>query len=267
MTCDYTIHHGDCLDVLPTIPDHSMHLICCDPPYGSTDCEWDVRLPMQPLWEQYRRLLVPGGAVVLFADLRFAIDLIGSAPKNWYRYELVWDKVSSAGFLDANRRPLRRHEYVLVFGPRMPVYRPQLTEGKPYSTHQAGDRAAHYGRHRRIDSVNTGTRHPTSILRFPRPCRQGHPTAKPVELLEWLIKTYSDEGHTVLDNAMGSGSCGVACLNTNRRFIGVERDMDYFGLAERRLREAVQGGDADEDAASAPSGVESADGPVVALVG
>lgn len=171
---------------MTALPDRSIHLICADLPYGVIECAWDVRLPLVPLWDHYRRLLVPEGAVALTAQQPFATDLINSN-RPWFRHDLVWDKVAVTGFLDARRRPLRRHESVLVFSPRAPRHNPQMGPGLPYNSNRAADRAEVYGRHRRTKTINPGERLPTSIIQISNAnsALRGkvHPTQKPVELM------------------------------------------------------------------------------------
>lgn len=232
---------GDCLERMAELPDGSVDLVLADLPYGSTKCEWDQIIPLAPMWAQFRRLLAPSGAVVLTACQPFTSELVTSNRK-WFRYELVWDKVGSTGFLDANRRPLRRHESILVFGPRMPSYRPQMGTGKPYGVKSRSGVSTIYGKHCRGDAVNDGARFPTSIVTISNAnaAQRGkvHPTQKPVELGAYLVRTFTDPGAVVLDPAMGSGSFGVAALETGRRFIGIERDKDYHRIASERIHAA-----------------------------
>jgi site-specific DNA-methyltransferase (adenine-specific) len=230
------IYQGDCLAILPTLPDHSVNLICADLPYGITQCDWDTPIPLAPLWEQYQRLLIPGGAVVLTATMKFAVELINTSPKKWFRYDLVWDKRIPTGFLDCNRRPMRRHENLLVFGPKSPSYRPQMGLGDPYSQKCRGGTDI-YGAFLLNHIGNLGTRYPTSVLMFTNANRKTkvQPTQKPIELIEWIIKTYSDEGDLVLDNCFGSGTTGIACRNLNRQFIGIEKDPEIFEVGRKRI--------------------------------
>jgi site-specific DNA-methyltransferase (adenine-specific) len=232
---------GDCLDVMGSIPDGSIDLILADLPYGTTACKWDVVIPFEPLWAHYRRLLKPRGAVVLTASQPFTSMLVMSN-REWFKYCDVWDKVNRyTGALNANRMPLRRHEDVAVFAPRATTFNPQFREGRPYQVVRTNGHGSHtaYGKGgpRRI-GVNAGLHHPCSILPFKGDMKTEmgfHPTQKPVALMEYLIRTYSNEGDTVLDNCMGSGTTGVACLNTDRDFIGIESDPAYFAIAEQRI--------------------------------
>jgi site-specific DNA-methyltransferase (adenine-specific) len=233
---------GDCLALMSQLEPGSVDLVLADLPYGTTACRWDSVIPFGPLWAHYRRLLKPDGAVVLTACQPFSTKLINSNPK-WFRYELVWDKVSTTGFLDANRRPMRRHELVLVFSPKAPPYRPQFEPGEPYRTTRKGKAIEVLGNKKATlqdrETVNLGRRYPTSIIRFSNSTfavgRKVHPTQKPLALMDYLVRTFSDAGDLVLDNTMGSGTTGEACQRAGRRFVGIEADPGYFELATRRL--------------------------------
>jgi site-specific DNA-methyltransferase (adenine-specific) len=230
---------GDCLDVMGSIPDGSIDLIACDLPFGTTACRWDQVIPFEPLWAHYRRLIKPRGAIVLNASQPFTSILVMSNPE-WFRYEWIWDKVNhSSGYGNAKRMPLKRHESACVFYQKSPTYNPQMGAGKPFvaSTRGVPKILGRTGL-KSGPSINRGTRYPTSIIRFKADIKSEmglHPTQKPVALMEYLIRTYSNEGDTVLDNAMGSGTTGIACLNTGRNFIGIESDPSYFAVAERRI--------------------------------
>ena len=228
------LYNNDCLKILPTLPDHSVDMVLADLPFGSTRNQWDHIIPMDQLWEQYKRLLKVGGVVALFGDEPFSSKLRLSNPK-WYRYDWYWTKNNATGFLNANRMPLKRVETISIFYPKLPLYNPQKEIGyKPY-TSMTGAKTKNYGKFKSIKTVNDGSRYPTNVLTFNKVSRTIHPTQKPVDLLEYLIKTYTNENMTVLDNVMGSGSTGVACKNLNRNFIGIEKDPDYFKLAEERI--------------------------------
>jgi site-specific DNA-methyltransferase (adenine-specific) len=230
--------HADCLDAMSLIPDGTVDLIAADLPYGTTACKWDVVIPFGPLWAHYRRILKPRGAIVLTACQPFTSMLVMSN-QEWFRYRWVWDKVNRpTGFLDAKTRPLRIAEDVLVFGPKPTTYNPQMTIGEPYVAAH-GKHGTVYGDQRRTVTVCKGERYPRDIIRI-KADRRGtegriHPTQKPVALFEYLIRTYSNPGDLVLDNAMGSGTTGEACIKTGRRFIGIERDPKHFGNARARL--------------------------------
>lgn len=228
------LYNNDCLKILPTLPDHSVDMVLADLPFGTTRNDWDHIIPMDQLWEQYKRLLKVGGVVALFGDEPFSSKLRLSNPK-WYRYDWYWTKNKATGFLNANRMPLKRVETISIFYPKLPLYNPQKEIGyKPY-TSMTGSKTKNYGKFKSIETVNDGSRYPTNVLIFNKVSKTIHPTQKPVDLLEYLIKTYTNEGMTVLDNVMGSGSTGVACKNLNRNFIGIEKDPDYFKLAEERI--------------------------------
>lgn len=229
-----TLYNNDCLKILPTLSDHSVDMVLADLPFGTTKNQWDHIIPMNQLWEQYKRLLKVGGVVALFGDEPFSSKLRLSNPK-WYRYDWYWTKNNATGFLNANRMPLKRVETISIFYPKLPLYNPQKEIGyKPY-TSMTGSKTKNYGKFKSIKTVNDGSRYPTNVLTFNKVNKTIHPTQKPVDLLEYLIKTYTNENMTVLDNTMGSGSTGVACKNLNRNFIGIEKDPDYFKLAKERL--------------------------------
>ena len=243
----YNIYLEDCLEGMKRIPDGSVDMVLCDPPYERTKNRWDVAIPIEPLWKEYRRIVKPNGAIVLFADGMFMAKLMSSNPSMW-RYNLIWDKVLTAGFLNANRMPLRRHEEICVFYKKAPTYNPQKTPGpKSHSKGTPKECANHnYGSYDFIDNAEEhGTmKYPTSIFRIqkPHPSKAVHPTEKPVELCETLIRTYTNPGETVLDNAMGSGSTGVAAMMAGRNFIGFETERKYFDIASQRIKEASDHG-------------------------
>jgi len=227
---------GDCLDRLSGVPDSSVDLILTDLPYGTTQNRWDSLIPLVPLWEQYWRIATPNAAVVLFAAQPFGSLLISSQLQQW-KQTLIWKKNVASNFLNAKRQHLVIHEEVHVFSAGTPPYFPQMQPGKPYKMKRSGkdDTGDCYGNiKKRTDTLNEGTRYPTTVLEFARETGL-HPTQKPVALLEYLIKTYSIEGDVVLDSTMGSGSTGVAALGCGRRFIGIELDEKYFSVAVDRL--------------------------------
>lgn len=236
-----TCYQGDCLTEMSKVPDHTVNMIFTDLPYGTTKNAWDVSIPLDRLWEQYRRVLKPGGAVLLFAQMPFGADLINSN-RGWYRYEWIWHKTMPVGFLNANRMPLRAHENILVFYEHLPTYHPQKTPGKPYTATRSARATRNYGRFDRATTVNNGNRYPRDVLTFSNGNNASkiHPTEKPVDLLAYMIRTYTDEGDTVLDSCMGSGSCGVACQHLGRSFIGIEKDPGYFEAARKRIVDAVK---------------------------
>lgn len=234
--------HGDCLELMKEIPDKSVDMILCDLPYGTTSKnKWDSVIPFADLWSAYNRITKDNGAVLLFGQPPFSSELIVSN-KKMFRYEWVWQKTLPQGFLNANRMPLRASENIMVFYKKLPTYNPQMNDGKPYDKGiRKANCTTNYGDFGETIAKNeTGKRFPTNILSFSNSNHKNilHPTQKPVPLLEYLIKTYTNEGETVLDNCMGSGSTGVACVNINRNFIGIELDDKYFQIAQQRITEA-----------------------------
>ena len=248
------LYQGDCLEIMKGIPDNSIDMILCDLPYGTTHCEWDKTIDFEQMWKQYRRVRKPNGAILLFSAQPFTTDLIMSN-RNEFRYEIIWQKTLPSGFLNAKRMPLRSHENIAVFYKKLPTYNPikhkadnpkQIgrkktngTQAKQYNDYMVGE----------YEWIETGERMPTDVIKFSNwnGARFGdtsnavkHPTTKPVHLLEYLIKTYTNKGDTVLDNCMGSGSTGVACINTDRHFIGIELNADFFQIAQDRINEAIK---------------------------
>lgn len=232
----YTIKQGDCLELMKNIPDKSIDMILCDLPYGTTACKWDNVIPFDPLWQQYKRIIKDNGAVVLFGSQPFTTYLNISNIED-YRYEWLWIKNNQTGFQLANKRPMKKHEIISVFYNKQPTYNPQGLKayGKINKRGSTGD---NWSQMRSNSYTQKWTNYPTQILNFPYDKNKIHPTQKPVALLEYLIKTYTNENETVLDNCMGSGSTGVACINTDRNFIGFELDENYFNIAQDRLRKA-----------------------------
>lgn len=234
MKVDY-IEQGDCLELMKEIPNESVDMILCDLPYGTTRNKWDCIIPFEPLWEQYKRVIKQNGAIVLFCDGLFTANLMQSNIKIW-RYNLVWDKQRGCDFLNANVKPLKSHEDIAVFYKKKPTYNKQYWYSKPYKRTKNGSLSNNYGdRQTAWSESEDGKRNPLSILAFARDADRSHPTQKPVALLEYLIRTYTNEGDTVLDNCMGSGSTCVACKNTNRHYIGFELDEKYFEIAKKRI--------------------------------
>jgi site-specific DNA-methyltransferase (adenine-specific) len=233
-----TLIHGDCIEHMKTIPSASVHMILVDLPYGMTKNKWDVVIPFETMWNEFHRIIKPNGAIVLFANNPFGAMLIASNLKN-FRYSLIWEKNKFSDFLNAKRKPMKIHEDIHVFYKKQPVYNPQTTVGEPYerwNTQEAVDKQTNYGAHGKNHNKNQGTRLPTTVLKFPRVERPEHPTQKPVSLLEWLIKTYTNEQDVILDCCMGSGSTGVACRNTKRSFIGIELDDKYFEISTQNCK-------------------------------
>ena len=232
--------HGDCLELLQNIPDKSIDMILTDPPYGITACKWDSVIPFAPMWEQLNRIIKDNGAIVLFGSEPFSSALRMSNIKN-YKYDWVWDKKLATGFINAKRQPLRRIENIIVFYKKQCCYYPIMRKGvkRLKGTNESHSLDKIYGDIKAAKKINDEY-YPTSILEFSNANRTGnlHPTQKPVALLEYLIKTYTLENETVLDFTMGSGSSGVACVNTNREFIGIEIDDKYFNIAKDRIETA-----------------------------
>ena len=245
------LKQGDCLELMKEIADHSVDAIICDLPYGTSACDFDKELiDLNLLWNEYRRIIKPNRAIVLFSQQPFTTKLIISN-LDQYKYSWIWQKDNGTNFLNSHYQPLKITEDICVFGDGATsfsngehlFYNPQFSVGKSYSciSGKQKDNASTVRGKRDVDSFlteNNGVRYPTNILKFNRDKEKLHPTQKPVELLEYLIKTYSNENDTILDNCMGSGTTGVACVNTNRSFIGIEKDPKYFEIAKDRISKA-----------------------------
>ena len=235
----FNLMQGDCLEMLKEIPDGSVDMVLADPPYGTTACKWDTVIDLPAMWAELKRITKPNGAIVMTASQPFTTTLISSNMK-MFRYCWVYQKPQGVDPFMAKKRPLNNIEDVVVFAEKQPTYNPQKTVGKPYKVVRDKKPRLHEltGQTlKQTETVNMGDRLPTRILYFNQQ-RGLHPTQKPVALMEYLIKTYTNEGETVLDFTMGSGSTGVACVNTNRNFIGIELDPDYFEIAKRRIESA-----------------------------
>lgn len=238
---------GDCLNIMPDIPDKSVDLILCDPPYGTTSIKWDRPLPFEPMWEQYERIIKDNAAILLFSSQPFTTDLIASNRK-LFRYEIIWKKSMKSGWLNAKKMPLRAHENIVVFYKKLPKYSPRMVPSRERPRIRRGGkdiRSAQYREYIDIDRFDSGLRFPTDVIEFGNWNGAGigkgatkHPTQKPINLLEYLILTYTEPGDVVLDNCMGSGTTGVACVNTERNFIGIEIDPKYFSISENRIKAA-----------------------------
>jgi DNA modification methylase len=230
---------GECLAEMAEIPDNYVDMVMCDLPYGTTQNKWDTVIDLEKLWAAYKRICKPTAAIVLTAAQPFTSVLVCSNIKG-FKQALVWHKNIASNFLNANKQHLARHEDVCLFSFGKPVFHPQETIGKPYTAKRSGkdDTGDCYGKVAvRTDTRNEGSRKPTTVLQFDRETGL-HPTQKPVALMEYMVKTYTDEGMMVLDNCMGSGTTGVAAVNLGRSFIGIEQDPDYFAIAEKRIEEA-----------------------------
>lgn len=237
----YEIYNEDCLEGMQRIETGSVDMILTDLPYEITDCHFDVRLPFEPMWEQFKRVTKRNAAIVLFSQMPFGAELIMSNRK-MFRYEWIWEKSLGVGFLNAKKMPLRCHENILIFYQALPTYNPQFTQGKPFNKRQKTYTARNYNHGDYQGGINkTGDRHPRDVFAFKNGdnARINHPQQKPVDLLEYLIKTYTNEGELVLDATMGSGSTGVAAINTGRRFIGFETEQKFFNIAKKRIDEAL----------------------------
>lgn len=234
------LHWGDCLELMKSVPDGSVDLILCDLPYGTTRNKWDAVIPFDAMWSEYRRICK--GAIVLTAQTPFD-KALGASNLEMLRYEWVWEKTHPTGHLNAKRAPMKAHENILVFYEKQPTYNPQMTHGHPRKTAvKRQDESPLYGEQGfEPISYDSSSRYPRSVLTFPSDKQRInlHPTQKPVALMEYLIRTYTNEGDTVMDNCMGSGTTGVACVNTGRRFIGMEQDPHYFLVATERIRRAA----------------------------
>ena len=239
------LRQGDCLEIMKDIPDKSIDMILCDLPYGTTDCAWDNVIPFEPMWEQLKRVTKKNGAIVLFGSQPFTSALVMSNPK-MFKYEWIWEKHKGTNFQTVKYQPFKVHENVLVFGGSN--YYPQMSNGTPYKprgSHNINKKGGMWegkkvGYAKDFDSSK---RYPVSKLYFANHNQKAnsfHPTQKPVALMEYLIKTYTNDGETVLDFTMGSGTTGVACINTGRNFIGIELDENYFEIAKKRIEEANQ---------------------------
>lgn len=256
------LQQGNCLDLMKSLEDKSVDLILCDLPYGTTRNKWDSVLALELLWEQYNRIIKDRGAILLFAQTPFD-KVPGVSNLENLRYEIIWQKTAPTGFLNAKKMPMKAHENILVFYKKLPTYNPQMTQGHPRKVSSKESRAKSVERQKlKVDNKDSNynfygesaegydstERYPLSVQVFAKDQQREnyHPTQKPVALLEWLIKTYSNEGDLVLDNCMGSGSTGVACVNLNRNFIGMELTEQYFEIAKERIEKVVVAKDEQE---------------------
>lgn len=227
---------GDCLELMKEIPDGFIDMILADLPYGITHNDWDKTIDNDRLWEQYRRVIKDNGAIVLFASGAFGASQILTAG-SIYRYSLIWVKDYSTGFLNAKRMPLKAHEEIIVCYKHLPVYNPQMTHGQKRGKCSAGTvTSSNYGEYKKLP-YNSTERYPTSVIKVVtnKNKKKIHPTQKPINLLEYLIRTYTNEGDVVLDNCMGSGSTGVACVRCGRDFIGMELQKEYYEIAKNQI--------------------------------
>lgn len=234
------LYQGDCLEVMKSIPDGSVDMVLTDPPYGTTQCKWDTVIDLDLMWEQLNRVTKRNGAVVMTASQPFTSVLVASNLKA-FKYDWVWRKPKGTGHLNAKKMPMRDKEDVVVFYSSPCTYNPQFTSGTPFKNKAGNPKEStsmtdSYGSYTNFRNDNEGKRYPKQVLDFPAVERGSqHPTQKPVALMEYFIKTYTNDSETVLDFTMGSGTTGVACKNLNRGFIGIELDEDYFKVAKGRI--------------------------------
>ena len=234
------LHHGDCLKILPTLSDNSVDMLLVDLPYGTTACKWDSIIPLDKLWEQYNRICKQNAVMVFTAAQPFTTVLASSNIKN-FKYEWIWEKPQGTNPMNSKVMPLKSHENILVFYRKKPTYNPQMWYSTPYSgfISDSSKIGEVYGKQQSKHRDNPeGSRFPKTVLKYKQ--EKGlHPTQKPVGLMEYLIKTYTNEGYTVLDNTMGSGTTGLACMNINRHFIGIESNKKYYNIAKDRLNKPI----------------------------
>jgi DNA modification methylase len=239
----FDLKHGDCLELMKDIPDGSVDMVMCDPPYGTTACKWDSVIPLEPMWEQLKRITKKNGAIVMTASQPFTTTLISSNMK-MFKYCWVWDKVKPSTGMHAKIMPLRSTEDIVVFGKGAIFYSPQMVAKKTRFEEKNDSNGEAFGgaKVKRIHD-NKGLGYPKSLLTLSNASQKNrvHPTQKPVALMEYMIKTYTNEGETVLDFTMGSGTTGVACANLNRNFIGIEKDDKYFAIASERINKTQPG--------------------------
>ena len=230
------IYNMDCLEGMKQIPDGTIDAVICDLPYGTTANKWDSVIPFDKLWTEYRRITKPNAAIVLFSQQPFTSALVMSNPQ-MFRYEWIWQKEQGTGFLNAKKMPMKEHENIMVFYRDLPIYNPIMKQGyEPYGGTTKADTSSNYGSHGEVVKDNHGERYPTTIVQFDRDTDKFHPTQKPVDLLRYLVLTYTNEGDTVLDNCMGSGTTAIACIKERRHFIGFELSKEYFDKAVRRIK-------------------------------
>ena len=238
ITENYQLMFGDCLERMKEIPDGSIDLILADPPFGTTKCSWDSVIPFEPMWNELKRIIKPNGAVVLFGAEPFS-SMLRCSNLKMFKYDWVWEKSKATGFLNSKKQPLRAHEVISVFYSKPPTYNPQMVEGLPYNKGIRKEQTVEdvYSSFEQVEVKSEGFRYPRSVQYFKTAENEGgfHKTQKPVALLEYLIKTYTNEGDTVLDFTAGSFSTGVASLNTNRKFIGIEMEEKYFEFGVSRM--------------------------------
>lgn len=239
----YELYQGDCLNLMHKLPSHSIDMVLCDLPYGCTRNKWDRKLPFDALWDQYKRVIKSGGVIALFSKQHFTIETAASNLKQ-FRYKLVWFKDRGTDFLNANRKPLSSHEDICIFYDKQPLYNAQRRLGfQPYSAKDPGSTSTNWGTFGlkgKLKTQGDHTRYPLDTVTFKHDKANGHSTAKPVALMEWLIKTYTNPNMTILDNCMGGGAVGIAALNTGRRFVGMELNPTFYDAAVKRISTAYR---------------------------
>lgn len=242
MENNFSLHLGDCIENLKNITDTSVDMVLCDLPYGTTQCNWDVIIPFDDLWKELNRICKKNAAMVFTASQPFTSLLITSNIKN-FKYNWVWEKSKATGYLNSKKQPMRAHEDVCVFYRKQPTYNPIMVSGTPYNKGEAHRPTDVYGEQKSVLVKNdSGLRFPRTVQYFKTAESEGkvvHPTQKPVSLMEYLIKTYTKDGDVIIDPTMGSGTTGVAAINLNRKFIGIELDENYFNIAQKRIEEAL----------------------------
>lgn len=245
---------GDCLDIMPSIESKSIDLICADMPYGTTRCKWDTIIPLDKLWDEYKRIIKDNGCILLFAQTPFD-KVLGSSNLGWLRYEWIWEKTQATGHLNAKKMPMKAHENILVFYKNLPTYNPQKTDGHVRKVSSAKNRSDCIKRVNQKESYlynkenpetvpgyDSTERYPRSVLKYKtdKQTTSYHPTQKPLDLIEYLIKTYTNEGDLVLDNVAGSGTVAVACENLNRQYIVIEKEKQYYDVILKRVNYIYQ---------------------------
>lgn len=247
------LYHGDCLQLMREIPSHSVDLILADPPYGTLnksnpDAQWDKEVSLPSLWNQYKRIIKPNGAILLFGQGVFAAKLIMSNPK-WFKFDFVWDKVRKSNFLNCKKMPMRQHEQVLVFYDKPPTYNPQMVRCEPHQRNHSRGKLNKpitntcYGKFGKAETIISDFKYPGTIVKFPKGHSKEdwlHGTAKPVNLLRWLIRTYSNEGDLVLDNFAGSSSTAIACIDEKRDWIMMEKDDVFYNISKKRIEQKLR---------------------------
>lgn len=247
-----TLWHGDCLELMKNIPDGSVDLVLTDPPYGTTACKWDSVIPFEPMWEQLNRIIKPNGAICLFGSEPFSSALRMSNIK-YFKYDWYWNKSKSGNFMNANKQPHKKVEVISVFYKKQPTYNPQKIknpkgiEKRMLTENKSRQKMVFVGQVSTSKEITQAGKYyeadkllPSCVIKFNNENKPIHPTQKPIALLEYLIRTYTNEGETVLDFTMGSGSTGVACVNTKRHFIGIELDEGYFNIAKERIEKSIR---------------------------